>query len=141
MFWDSSALVPLLTPEERTAQLLDGLKADPDPAIWWASPVECRSAIERRRREGDSAEVLEAGLRRLETLLGGLAVVAATEQVRGRAGRMLAAHPLRAAGALQLAAALVWSDDSPGGEAFVCLDDRLRSAAAAEGFELVPPAP
>jgi hypothetical protein len=140
MFWDSSALVPLLIREERSAWIAGRLKADRDPAIWWASPVECQSALERRRREGESAELLDEALRRLATLLPGLAVVAATDQVRERAGRMLAAHPLRTADALQLAAALVWSDDAPAGERFVCLDEGLRSAAGAEGFELVPPA-
>jgi hypothetical protein len=40
-------------------------------------------------------------------------------------GRALARHPLRAADALQLAAALVWSDGA-GGETFVCLDEGLR---------------
>ena len=70
----------------------------------------------------------------------GVAVVGATDQVRVRAGRLLAAHPLRAADALQLAAALVWSDDQPQGESFVCLDERLRAAAASEGFASVPEA-
>jgi hypothetical protein len=45
---------------------------------------------------------------------------------------------LRAADALQLAAALVWSDESPTGEGFVSLDDRLREAARRQGFEVLP---
>jgi hypothetical protein len=47
-------------------------------------------------------------------------------------------HPLRAADALQLAAALVWVEEQPHGEGFVSLDGRLRDAAAREGFTLVP---
>jgi len=46
-----------------------------------------------------------------------------------RALRLLAVHPLRAADALQLAAALVWFRDHPAGLDFVCLDERLRTAA------------
>jgi hypothetical protein len=51
---------------------------------------------------------------------------------------VLAAHPLRAADALQLAAALVWTGEAAAGEAFVCLDERLRDAARREGFEVLP---
>jgi predicted nucleic acid-binding protein len=81
---------------------------------------------------------LAQALARLDRLAEDLDVVAPTARVRLRAGRALAAHPLRAADALQLAAALVWADDSPAGEAFVCLDDRLREAASREGFEVLP---
>jgi hypothetical protein len=49
------------------------------------------------------------------------------------------AHPLRAGDALQLAAALVSSEDAPQGETFVCLDTRLRDAARREGFAIRPP--
>jgi hypothetical protein len=48
------------------------------------------------------------------------------------------AHPLRAADALQLGAALVWCEEQSHGEVFVCLDARLREAARREGFSLAP---
>jgi predicted nucleic acid-binding protein len=54
--------------------------------------------------------------------------------------RLLAAHPLRAADALQLAAAMLWARDKPGGRDFVCLDERLRTAAILEGFAVLPEA-
>jgi len=139
MFWDSSALVPVIVPEGRSADLLRRLRSDRDPVIWWATPVECRSAVLRRKREGGPAQVLDKALRRLDTVVLGVAIVGATDQVRVRAGRLLATHPLRAADALQLAAALIWSDGAPQGESFVCLDDRLRAAAEVEGFLAVPP--
>ncbi len=60
------------------------------------------------------------------------------EDVRRRAGKLLAVHPLRAADSLQLATALVFCEDDPTGESFVCLDDRLRDAAMSEGFQLLP---
>lgn len=65
-------------------------------------------------------------------------IVAPTAPLRDRAGRLLAAHPLRTADALQLAAALAWCDDVPRGESFVCLDERLREAARREGFAVLP---
>ncbi len=82
--------------------------------------------------------ILETALQRLDLLLSHSDTVAATEEVRRRAGRLLAVHPLRAADALQLAAALVFCEDDPTGESFVCLDDRLREAALREGFKLLP---
>jgi hypothetical protein len=51
---------------------------------------------------------------------------------------VLASHPLRGADALQLAAALVWCDEAPQGDTFVCLDERLKEAARREGFGVLP---
>jgi prevent-host-death family protein len=59
-------------------------------------------------------------------------------EVRTLASRLLLNHPLRAADALQLAAALVWAGKAPTGQRFVCLEQRLRDAARKEGFVVVP---
>jgi len=139
MFWDSSAVVPVLIAEARSTEIVALLRQDRAPAIWWGSPVECQSALHRRRREELlSAAGLAEALARLERLAEDVDVVAPTPRLRERAGRALAAHPLRAADALQLAAALVWSGEAAAGEAFVCLDERLREAARREGFEVLP---
>jgi len=139
MFWDSSALVPALVPEARSAEVVSLLRADRSPAIWWASPVECQSALHRRHREESLPRAsLAAALVRLKGFVEDVDIVAPNGKLRDRAGRILAAHPLRAADALQLAAALVWCDDAPEGETFACLDDRLREAARREGFDVVP---
>lgn len=140
MFWDSSALVPLLVAEARSAEMTALIRDDAAPAIWWTSPVECQSALHRRRREGAlAAPGLSEALTRLGHLVEDVDVVVPTNALRDAAGRALAAHPLRAPDALQLAAALVWSGSATG-ETFVCLEDRLRDAARREGFELLPPA-
>jgi predicted nucleic acid-binding protein len=79
---------------------------------------------------------------RLTTSLDRLAVawteVEPSQEVREQARRALRLHPLRAADALQLAAALVWIQGQPGGQHFVCLDRRLREAAQREGFLIFP---
>jgi predicted nucleic acid-binding protein len=138
MFWDSSALVPLLVSERRSSELVALLRSDPAPAISWATPVECQSSLQRRRRENTlEAPTLARALERLRQLAEDVDVVAPTVALREAAGRALAAHPLRAAGALQLAAALVWSGEVSGG-LFVSLDDRLRDAASREGFTVMP---
>lgn len=139
MFWDSSALVPLLVREETSTSMAALLAQDDEPTLWWASPVECCSALQRRHREGLLDEVsLAHALRRLEELVEDVDCVAAATPVRQRAVRMLATHALRAADSLQLAAALIWTEESPNGQRFVCLDERLRQAARREGFAVLP---
>jgi len=51
--------------------------------------------------------------------------------------RLLRLHPLRAADAQQLAAALVLSDFEPRTLPFVTLDGQLAAAARREGFEVL----
>src|SRR5262245_31115227 len=139
MFWDSSAIVPLLIDEPRSADLTEQLRGDREPAIWWSSPVECQSAIQRRHRETILTDQdLHACNERLRGFLQHVDTVAPTDELRRRAARLLALHELRAADALQLAAALIWSEEQPHGESFVSLDPKLRDAAAREGFTLVP---
>lgn len=139
MFWDTSALVPVLFPEARSADLATVLGGDRAVTIWWGTPVECLSATYRRHREAPlPAPVLDAALVRLRALVEDADTVLPTDEVRRRAERLVAAHPLRAGDALQLASALIWCEDQPAGEAFVCLDDRLRDAARREGFTLIP---
>lgn len=115
------------------------LRSDRETSIWWASPIECQSALYRRRREGDlPSPLLEQALRLLAALVEDVDVVKPTAELRERAGRLLSSHPLRAADALQLAAALVSCDDTPFDETFVALDQRLREAALREGFTISP---
>jgi predicted nucleic acid-binding protein len=59
--------------------------------------------------------------------------------VRTTAIRLLRVHPLRAADALQLAAAIVAAEDHPATLQLVTLDERLAQAAEREGFEVVRP--
>jgi len=138
-FWDSSAVVPLLVREPTSEQIEAVLRLDPEIVLWWATPVECASALMRVHREGD---LTSSGLHRAQALLESLRErayeIQPVEEVRARAQRLLAVHRLRAADSLQLAAALVWCRERPQGVRFVCLDDRLRGAAVLEGFLVVP---
>jgi predicted nucleic acid-binding protein len=139
MFWDTSALIPLVLPEPRSATLTDAITADREVTMWWGTPVECLSATYRRHRQAPlPAPLLDAALARLRAIVEDADAVAPTDDVRRRAGRLVAAHPLTAADALQLAAAIIWCEEQPAGERFVCLDERLRDAARREGFTLVP---
>lgn len=59
--------------------------------------------------------------------------------VRDHAERMVRSHPLRAADALQLGAAIVAAEEEPTSLEFVTLDRRLAAAAAREGFQVLDP--
>ena len=132
-------MVPVLVTETQSEPMASLLRTDPGLVLWWASSVECQSAVYRRHRDGElPLRVLNETLVRLKALVDNADIVAPTLRVRERAGRLVASHPLRAGDALQLAAALVWCNDAPQGDAFVCLDGRLREAARREGFTVLP---
>lgn len=136
-FWDASAVVPLLLDQPATPRCQALLEEDPDVVIWWATTVECASALARLRREGILTEAEEAAATaRLESLRRGWYEMLPGDAVRAQALRALRLHPLRAADALQLAAALEWAG-APSAGAMVTLDDRLASAAAREGFSVL----
>ena len=137
-FWDTSAIVPLLVPGPRTRRLESELRDDPAVAVWWGTLVECASALTRLEREG---RLTEPGTRTAMDRLGaarpGWTEVPPVERVREQAMRMLRVHPLRAADALQLGAALLLANLSPASLPFVTCDAQLAGAARREGFPVV----
>lgn len=137
-FWDSSAVVPLLVDEAATDAVRAALEGDPTMLVWWATELECVSAIARLERQGDLASgATLVALQRLEALAGGWHEVQPVESVRRAARRALRVHSLRTADALQLAAATVGSEGQPASLDVVSLDDRLSDAARREGFAVL----
>lgn len=136
-FWDASAIVPLLA-EEPATTAVQRLYGEQPAIVWWATPVECASAIARLERDGSltAAQATDA-FARLDALRVSWIEIEAGDEVREVARRMLRVHPLRAADALQLAAAWLGAERRPASLPLVALDDRLRAAAAREGFPLV----
>lgn len=137
-FWDASAVVPLLVGERTTEIVRSILAADRQLHVWWGTEIECVSVIARLEREGVDSEIIEGAISRLATLKGDWSEVTPGTSVRELARRLLRVHPLRAADAQQLAAALVLADQSPPSVTLVCLDERLRLAAGREGLRLLP---
>lgn len=138
-FWDSSAILPLCVREPRTTTLKTLVDKDRAMVAWWATPTEGMSAFARLRREGILTLTGEEQARFvLMSLANEWTEVVPSTLVRERAARALLLHPLRAADALQLAAALVWANGHATGHSFVCLDQRLREAARQEGFGILP---
>jgi uncharacterized protein len=138
IFWDSSALVALLVDEPGSEPRRQLLRTDGDLAVWWGTPVECESALQRRIRDGSLARPqARVAADRLADLAACWHEVAPVAAVRRLARRLLRTHPLQAADSLQLAAALVLEESGLGGLAFACSDSRLAAAAEAEGLRVV----
>lgn len=137
-FWDSSAVIPLLFGEKTSEQMVKLLEQDRDQRVWWATEVECASAIARTERAGASSEIPRAS-ELLADLASKWSEVSPSQLVRTMAKRLVRVHPLRASDALQLAAAVVLADGDPSSVEIVTLDDRLGEAALREGFAVLPP--
>jgi len=114
---------------------------DSEVVAWWATEVECVSALARLEREGTlTASSMGQALRRLDRLARACREVQQVTAVRTMAIRLLRVHPLRTADALQLGAAIVAAEDHPATLQLVTLDERLGQAAEREGFAVVRPA-
>jgi predicted nucleic acid-binding protein len=140
MFWDSSAIAPLVM-EEPSSDACRALLPRNTPLFVWAlTSVEVTSAIRRKQREG-ALTLADArlALDRLDALATGWIEVDMLESVRRRATRLLATHSLRAEDALQLGAALIAAGETRPACAFVTRDARLAAAADAEGLRVFEP--
>jgi uncharacterized protein len=134
-YWDSSAIIPLTVTEASTDAMRAIADEDPVMCVWWATEVECVSVLARLEREGALTDTATTGaLERLDLLAESWNEVQPVMAVRGTARRLLRVHTLRAADALQLAAAVVASEGQPASLSIVTLDERLAAAARREGF-------
>jgi hypothetical protein len=130
--------VPLCVPEDRSELASREAGLDSAIIVWWATRVECASAIARLRRVGElTTEAEGRALASLNRLVGLWHEIDPSDRVRSQAAVLLRRHPLRAADALQLAAAVDWAGSDPTDRGFVTFDDRLANAAALEGFTVI----
>ena len=137
-YWDSSALVPLVVEEPSTRRMRRFLSEDPEVTTWIWTRTEVIGAIERRVRQGlIPPPERRPALDRLDDLAGGWDEVAEILAVRARANALLARHPLRAADAGQLGAALQAREQTGARLPFVTLDRRLALAAEREGLRVL----
>ena len=134
-FWDASALVPLCVGQSTTPRAI-ALYKTYEAVVWWATPVEIASALARlgRMKQLDSSDWARA--RQLAAALADAwFVIQPSEGLRAKATQLLDRHDLRAADALQLAAALEWCQDAPQSRVFLTADQKLREAAILTGFD------
>ncbi len=139
-FWDTSALIPLVVAERHTARVERWLREDPDVVVWALTRVELLSALARRRREepASTPRLIEAR-RELIRAWERWSEVTAVEVARRVAERVVETHPVRAADALQIGAAMVAAEGDPSSLDFVTLDGRQAEAAEREGFRVLGP--
>ena len=138
-YWDASALVPLVVAEPASNLVLGWLAEDDRIVTWVWTRTEIVSAIERRTREGSLSRLQRREvLGRFNALAEIWDEVTDVLAVRSRANALLARHSLRAADAGQLGAALLVQEQLAGPLTFVCLDQRVSSAAELESLRILP---
>jgi hypothetical protein len=135
-YLDSSAIVKLVLVEPGSA-VMDGLWARIDlPIASLLGYAEVRAALAAASRSGRLAgPAIAAALRIAEVAWDHVSHVAIDEALVRMAGELADRHRLHAADAIHLASAVRVRD---AGTAFVSFDRRLREAAAAEGFAVLP---
>lgn len=132
-------MLPLFSEEAFSETVAELLRADNELVVWWGAWIECAVAISRLRREGKLDEEGQEGARAaLDRLADDWTERRPEDDTRLLAMLISKQHPLRAADALQLAAALRWCEGDTSDKGFVCLDERLRRAASDEGFGVLP---
>jgi uncharacterized protein len=131
--------MPLIVMETASEGVREILRNDTEMAVWWGTRLECVAGFNRLVREGIfDQDDLEEATSRLDMLAEGWTKIRPQDRVRHLAENLAGKHPLKAADALQLAAALRWCEGETEGASFVCLDRTLRRAATDEGFDALP---
>jgi uncharacterized protein len=142
-FADSSALVKLYADEAGYEQVR-GLASI---AVAQLARVEVPAALWRKQRMGElsanDARLLTADFEADYFGTGSepprFAAVAALGRLLDEAARLCASHGLRVYDAVQLSSALAVREVDGDCTTFAAFDRSLRTAAATEGFELLPP--
>lgn len=136
-FWDSSSLVPLCVQQQPSGKV-NKLAAKYGFVVWWSTQIEMHAALARLLRTGEvtHGEYLGA-LKSMEMLRRGWRELQPTENLRTRAESLVGRFPLKAANALQLAAAMSWCLDNPRGRKFISGDKQLLHAAGQLGFDVI----
>ena len=137
-YLDASALVKRYVREADSARLRRLAAAQP-VATSRLSEVEVASGLARRARgqaltEADRDRALAGLLADFDAFI----VVELSPAITTEARALLLRHPLRAGDAIQLASCHFLSDALRVTVPLVAFDDRLRMAAAAEGWPVLP---
>lgn len=142
VFADSSALVKLYVDEVDHALV----RAQVGLIASQLARIEVPAALWRKVRTGDLmpqdaallAAAFEADHSGVAEEAPRFSSILVTTPLLDDAARLCAVHGLRAYDAVQLASARAAASADPGCRTFAVFDDRLRAAAAAEGFRLLP---
>lgn len=136
-FWDASAIIPLCT-ETQASPAVDKFFQQYGMVIWWGTPVEIRSALARLIRTGElSPTKLAESLDQMNDLTRCWQEIEPSSSLRAFAEELPQRYGLRAADALQLAAAWTWTMQRPANRPFLSGDQKLLEAARQMGFRTV----
>jgi predicted nucleic acid-binding protein len=134
-FWDTSALVPLCAHQGITPRVV-ALYRSYGVVVWWTTPVEIASALRRLVRMKQLTPDDWTVSRRLALELAETwRVIHPSNSLRAGAIQLVDRYDLKAADALQLAAALEWCEKIPQGKVFLAADQKLRETAVLSGFD------
>lgn len=141
-FADSSALVKLYAEEPGN----EHVRSIATLVVSALARVEVPAALWRKHRVGELApedarvlaDAFAADFHGTARRPRRFAAVAIATPVLDQAAELVAAHDLRAAGAVQLACALTARATAPECAEFACFDERLRRAAAESGLRVLP---
>lgn len=137
-YFDASALAKRYIRAEGTSDVNHWLR-ESRPATCRLTEAELSSAFARRVRDGTmSMRARAAALDRLRDDLRKIHVVEIVPVVLDRVHELCARHPLRAADALHLAAAICLASGIRQPTEFVVYDERLAKAARAEHLHVLP---
>ena len=136
-FWDSSSIVPLCVQEPATANART-LARKYGITVWWATPIEVRSAFGRSFRNGQvSSNGRVQAVVALEDLRRTWREILPDIQIRQRAEEIVERFPLTAADALQVGAAWICCSGHPRNRVFISGDRRLLEVVGQLGFTIV----
>jgi uncharacterized protein len=133
-FWDSSALVPLLSDEEKTDVVQALFREDRNIVTAFITPVELISAI--CRKAGVNRDLRRLAMQRYSVVQANWTLIDDYEQLMASARAIAAQQCLRTGDAIQLACALRARPDKS--LPFVTLDGELIYAAREAGFTVLP---
>jgi predicted nucleic acid-binding protein len=130
--------MPLLVAESASTHVREIHSGDPAIVTWWGTPIECVSALARLERKGALTSAgLGGSITRIRHAVTSWTEVWPSDDVREQSIRLLRVHALRAADAVQLAAAIIAAEFQPGTLDFVTLDSNQAAAADKEGFRVI----
>ncbi|MGB7070606.1 MAG: type II toxin-antitoxin system VapC family toxin [Pyrinomonadaceae bacterium] len=137
-FWDTSAIIPLCCNQDFSFAARRIRRQFDLPVVWWGTPVEVHSGIDRLRRDGflNEHRLLQA-IAGWNTLDLRARKIKPDETVLSLAVSMPGAFNVRALDSFQLAAALRWCGERPRNRPFICADKRLGEVANEVGFNVV----
>ena len=136
-FWDTPALVPLITKEEQTPRMQQVIESDRNVAVSFITPVELTSTIWRRGRRWHDETSFRRSLFKIAEFEANWTMLDDFEPTIKLARQLITKYVLRTGDAIQLAAALLLVEDHPEDLPFVSLDTDLSRAAREEGFPVV----